>query len=129
MRRFVRNHIMRETAEDCPHVTCEVAEDQGLVISRIEGVRLGEGVRGDLELMARERPADPTPQSLLEARECGHCDRVDILLMKARIRHESVEVCDSGVGVLIRATSGSIETVVRRVVVDYIDPVATGARR
>ncbi len=56
----------------------EVAEEDRLVLSRVEGVGVGEGMRHHLDLMAAEAPVDAAAEGELEAGQRRHHDRVAV---------------------------------------------------
>ena len=90
VRRLVRHHIVRQATEDEPirRRVHEVAEKQPLILLRVVSIGVRSRVRGDLELMPAEAPAYPPPESKLEPPEHTHDNRIDVLLVKARVREQ-----------------------------------------
>ena len=58
---------------------------EALGIGRVEGVGVGEGVGGDLDLVAAEAPADAPAEGKLEARERLHDDAIGHETVKGAI--------------------------------------------
>ena len=59
---LVRDDVVRQAAEDRAGAAGEVSEEEPLVPAGVEGVGVGEGVRGDLDLVAAEAPRDPAAE-------------------------------------------------------------------
>src|SRR6266702_8805878 len=78
MRGLVCHNLMRETREDrlAAVKTRKVAEEEALRLVGVEGVRIGEGMWRDLDLVTAEAPLCPSPQSQFETSECLHDDGV-----------------------------------------------------
>src|SRR5687767_6630445 len=83
---FVSDNVVRETTENGPAARSrKVSEHKGFIPLRIEGVGVGEGMRGDLELVTGETPTDAAAECELKPSENAHGDRINILGMEFRI--------------------------------------------
>ncbi len=86
MRRLMSDDIMREAGEDrIAAMSGEISEEHAAVFARIERVRFGEGMRGDMELVAVAAPRHAAAEGEFEAGQRPHDDRVDVLRVEARI--------------------------------------------
>jgi hypothetical protein len=57
---------------------------------RVKGVGVGEGVRGDLELVPAEPPGDPPAERLLEPGQRQHDDGVHVLGVELRVGQQGM---------------------------------------
>ena len=78
----------------------QVAEEDAAVVPRVVRIRLRERVRDEVELVARERPGEPTPERLLERGQRPGRDRVDVLRVEVEVGDEPgvVDALRSGRG-------------------------------
>src|SRR5688500_5115163 len=103
----------------------------------IKSIRVGEGVRSDIDLMARETPAYPASQREFKARQGFHDNRINVLLMKSRISNQvfvgvSLRVFFKRIQVLAilewRIIQRLIEKSARSIVVNNLHPIAPRPR-
>ena len=79
---LVGDDVVREASEGTGRVAVEIAEEEALILLRVESVGLAEGMGSDVQLMAAEAPGDPAAERELEASQSAHDDRVDVLGME-----------------------------------------------
>ena len=138
MRDLVGDDVVRETRVDRLVGELQVAEEDAAVVPRVVGVRLRERVRDEVELVARERPGEPTPERLLERGQRPGGDRVDVLRVEVEVgdepgvvgAYEAVEVAPRvllGRGRRVAQVDGWPQHAARGVVVDDVEALAAGA--
>ncbi len=77
-----------------PLVIGEDAEEEGVVVVGVEGVRVAHGARNDVELVAAEPPRQATPKGGLEEFQGSNSDPEGVLGEERSIG--KVRVSDSG---------------------------------
>src|SRR5438132_1690844 len=87
MGRFVCKNVVGETGEYGLAVAFEIATEEATVALRVKRICVGEGMRGDMQLVTIETPRQPSTQRELEASQGAHNDCVHVVGVE-------VEICD-----------------------------------
>src|SRR5262245_43227167 len=86
MRRLVCHDIMGKACiKRLAATSHEIPEEDAAILTRVKGIRVGEGVRGDVQLMPIRTPGTAASQCKLELGESPHRNGINVLSMKARI--------------------------------------------
>ena len=140
MRGLVRDNVRGQAGVDivarlsgfASGVGVEIAETQGLIAARIEGIAVKEGVRRDFDMVrvGIEGPADMAPQCGLELRKRGRNVPVSVLSVKIAVFDQLLDVGDIRVAVFVAiALARRVIGVLGGVEVDDVDAMALGAGR
>ena len=119
---LVGDHVVGEAGVDRVVAGLRhVAEEQGAIVGGVVGVRLAEGVRHQVQLMAGEGPGQPASQGGLEGGEGAGSDGVDLLGVEADVGQQLL-VGGGGEEVAVRGQVGrGLQHAGRGVEVDHLE--------
>src|SRR5579862_6337207 len=131
MRRLVGDDVVRKAAEDEVLPAAEIAEEDGLIVLRVIGIRLQKRVRGNLELMPREAPTHTTTKGMLKSSQGPHDDGISVQSVETGIPDERVVagIAVRNARVAVPRGCGCKKSVRGGVVVDDVNPVTPGTGR